>query len=287
MIKPSGVWLPIITPFYEDRIDFDTLEGLINHYLPKGIAGLIVLGTTGEIPTVSEKEFEEIMDFTLRVVNSRLPVFMGVGGNNTRNVLKILKKVESYPVDGILSVCPYYNRPSQQGLYEHFLKISESTSLPIIIYNIPYRTGVNLSNDTLLELARQSNIVGVKDSCGKIKQSLSLLGAKPDDFAVLTGEDLLFYTTLVNGGDGGILAAAHLMTEIFVEVFECVKNNDHLKALSAWRRVEPFIPLLFKEPNPAPLKYLLSCQGLLRSQAVRAPLSPITSALQTELDDFV
>ncbi len=186
-MKISGVWLPIITPFIDNKIDFQSYEKLIEHYISEGISGLIPLGTTGENPAVSESEFESIIDRTLATVDGRVPVFIGIGGNYTNKVLKTLKTVEKYRMDGILSVCPYYNRPGQQGLFEHFMRISEATDLKIIIYNIPYRTGVNLHNDTLFKLASQKNIAAVKDSCGDIRQSLALISSKPKDFSVLTG----------------------------------------------------------------------------------------------------
>ncbi len=181
-------------------------------------------------------------------------------------------------------MCPYYNRPDQTGLYHHFKTIAESTALDIIIYNIPYRTGVNLANETLLGLAELDTIVAVKDSCGDMKQSLELIRQKPEGFSVLTGEDALFYTTLVNGGDGGILASAHLYTDDFILVFESIQNNDHQKALAAWRKLEPVIPMLFAEPNPGPLKYCLKQLGLIRSFDTRSPLAGISTDLQERLD---
>jgi len=167
------------------------------------------------------------------------------------------------------------------------MKISEATDLKVIIYNIPYRTGVNLENDTLFRLAGQENIVGVKDSCGNIKQSLSLIAEKPDGFSVLTGEDLLFYTTVVNGGDGGIMAAAHLNTEKFVCIYKLLENNDFRSALSEWRKVAGIIPLLFEEPNPAPIKYCLNHLDMISSPEIRLPLTEISEGLKSRLDYFL
>ena len=283
-MKLSGVWLPIVTPFYNDEIDYEAYADLIEYYIPKGISGLIPLGTTGESSTINETEYERLIDRTMEVVDGRIPVFAGAGGNDTAKVIKIIKKAEKYGVDGVLSVCPYYNRPAQNGLYQHFLKISEATDLKIIIYNIPYRTGVNLGNDILFKLANQRNIIGIKDSCGQLKQTLALLGNKPEGFSVLTGEDILFYTTLVNGGDGGILAAAHLQTEYFVEVYRLLTTNDHQEALKLWRELEGFIPLLFEEPNPAPVKYCLQQRNLIRSDALRLPLTQVSGRLKQKLD---
>lgn len=280
----QGVWLPIITPFLNDEVDYASYRNLIEHYIAKGISGLIPLGTTGEVPTIFDEEFERIVETTVETVNQRVPVYVGVGGNFTKKVLKTLHIVEKYPVQGILSVCPYYNRPSQHGMFQHFLHIAEATDLNIIIYNIPYRTGVNLENETLYELAQLNNIVGVKDSCGNIKQSLELLHHKPDNFAVLTGEDALFYTTLAHGGDGGILAAAHLKTGQFIEVFRLIQANNHHAALEEWWELAEFIPLLFQEPNPAPVKYCLKQLHIIPSLETRLPITEISDTLKERLD---
>ncbi|GAK50309.1 dihydrodipicolinate synthase [Candidatus Moduliflexus flocculans] len=283
----QGVYLPIITPFQDDEIDEETYRNLIEQYLLTGISGLIPLGTTGESPTLSNDETERMTELTVSAVNGRLPVYVGVGGNCTKKVLQLLTRVERYAIQGILSVCPYYNRPSQRGIYEHFLRISEATNLSIIIYNIPYRTGVNLENETLLKLAEQRNIIGVKDSCGNLKQTAELIGQKPDGFSVLTGEDALFYTTVTHGGDGGILAAAHLRTAEFVEIFRLLQANDYQAALPRWQALSRFIPLLFQEPNPTPLKYVLHRLGLIPSHETRLPLVEISSELQRRLDNLI
>ena len=280
----QGIWLPIITPFLDDEIDYESYQRLINHYIPKGISGLIPLGTTGESPTIAEAEYETLIETTLTIVDNRIPVYVGIGGNCTKKVLNALKTLERYPVQGILSVCPYYNRPSQQGLFEHFVNISEATDLNIMVYNIPYRTGINLENDTLLKLAEFRNIVAVKDSCGNLKQSLELLACKPDDFSVLTGEDIMLYMTLVHGGDGGVLAASHLETEQFVKIFHLVRQNDHQAALQHWWKLAEWIPFLFQEPNPAPVKYYLQRLGLIRSFETRLPLVEVSEELKQQLE---
>jgi 4-hydroxy-tetrahydrodipicolinate synthase len=283
----KGVWLPIITPFLHDEVDYDSYRKLLNDYIAKGISGIMPLGTTGEAPTVLEYEFEKIVETTVATVNKRVPVFVGVGGNFTKKVIKTLKVAEKYPIQGILSVCPYYNLPSQHGIFQHFLQISEATDLDIVIYNIPYRTGRNIENDTMLELAALKNIVGVKDSCGDVRQTMRLLSHKPDNFSVLTGEDILFYTTLVHGGDGGILAASHLKTEQFLEVFRLVEKNNHQAALQEWWELAEFIPFVFQEPNPGPLKYCLKQQGLITSDETRLPITTISGELQEMLDKCV
>lgn len=280
----NGVWLPIITPFKEGEIDYKSYEKMINHYADTGITGLIPFGTTGEIPTLTEYEFEEMMDKTIEFNRGRLPIFAGVGGNCTANVVKRAKLAEKYKIEGILSVCPYYNKPNQNGIYSHFKNLAQETALDIIIYNIPYRTGVNITNETIHKLAEFGNIVGLKDSCGDIKQTMNLLLNTPKNFSVLTGEDLLFYLTLTLGGAGGIMASAHINTEKFVKIYKDIRENNGNEALETWKELYPLIPLLFEEPNPAPIKYCLNTLGLIDSPELRLPLTEISDELKVKID---
>jgi 4-hydroxy-tetrahydrodipicolinate synthase len=280
----SGVWLPIITPFVDGEIDYPSYERLVDHYVRAGVAGVIPLGTTGESPTVDEAEADALVERTVAVVAGRVPILVGVSGNDTRKVVRTVQRLERHEVHGILAVCPYYNRPSQDGLRAHFTRLAETTDRPILIYNIPYRTGINLANQTLLALAELPNIVGVKDSSGDIAQSLELLRLRPEGFTVLTGEDAYFYTMLAHGGDGGILASAHLETETFVAVHDRMAGNDYHGARALWSRLEPLITLLFKEPNPMPVKHCLWRHGLIRSPECRLPLTHVSQGLGRELD---
>ena len=280
----SGVWLPIVTPFVNGDVDDATYERLVEHYVRAGVSGIIPLGTTGESPTVDDAERDRIVERTVAVVDGRVPVVIGVSGNDTRAVVRSVTRLGGRGLAGLLVVSPYYNRPSQDGLREHFTRIAEASELPILIYNIPYRTGVNLTNETLLALAELPRIAGVKDSSGSIAQSLELLRLRPHGFAVLTGEDAYFYTMLAHGGDGGILAAAHLMTETFVAIHERMAANDHQEARRLWSELEPLVPLLFREANPMPIKHCLWKQGLLRSAECRLPLTRVSPALAIELE---
>jgi len=280
----SGVWLPIVTPFVDGAVDFAGYERRLEHYLGKGVSGVFPLGTTGESPTIDDDEMEALVERTVGVVAGRVPVFVGVGGNATRKVLATLKRLERHRFEGIVSVCPYYNRPSQDGMREHFTRIAEATDRQILVYNIPYRTSVNLANDTLLRLAELPNVVGVKDSSGNLAQSLDLLRQRPEGFAVMTGDDALFYTMLAHGGDGGILASCHVATEGFVGVHARMAANDHHAARAIWSRLEAVVPLLFKEANPMPIKHCVWRQGLITSPECRLPLTRISSGLADELD---
>jgi len=283
----NGVWLPIITPFHNDKIDYTSYKRLIDHYSDKGISGIIPLGTTGEIPTLDDYEFEEMISKSLEYNNGRLPIYIGIGGNYTAKVIKKVKIAEKYDIQGILSVCPYYNRPNQEGIYTHFKSVAEATKFNIILYNIPYRTGVNIENETVFRLAEIPNIVAIKDASGDMKQTMSLLMNPPKDLSILTGEDALFYVTLALGGHGGILASSHINTEKFVEVYHKMQNNDQAGAFAIWKELYEFVPLLFKEPNPSPIKYMLHQLGLIDSPQVRLPLMEINNSLKEKLDCFI
>jgi 4-hydroxy-tetrahydrodipicolinate synthase len=280
----SGVWLPIITPFADGEIDGAGYERLVDHYVGAGVSGIIPLGTTGESPTVDEAEADLLIERTVAAVDGRVPILAGVSGNDTRKVVKAVEHLERHPIDGLLVTCPYYNRPSQDGLHEHFRRVAGATGRPILIYNIPYRTGVNLANETLLALAELPNVAGVKDSSGDVAQSLALLRQRPPGFSVLTGEDAYFYTMLAHGGDGGILASAHLLTETFVAVSERMAGNDHHGARALWSALEALVPLLFREPNPMPIKHCLWRAGLIGSAECRLPLTRVSAGLARELD---
>lgn len=282
--KISGLWVPLVTPFKDGAVDYASYDRLVAHYIACGVDGLFPLGTTGESPALDDAEVESMIERTLAIAAGRVPIFVGIGGNATHKVEKTLRRLRHLPFDGIVSVCPYYNRPSQDGLIQHFRAIASATDRDVLIYNIPYRTAVNLSNDSLLELAEVSNIVGAKDSSGSIAQSLDLLVRKPQGFSVLTGEDALYFTMMANGADGGILAASHLMTERFVEVGRRFASNDVKGAREAWAPLANFVPLLFAEANPMPIKYCLWRQGLIASPECRLPLTCISDALARRLD---
>lgn len=282
-----GVWLPIITPFCNGTIDWISYRTLIDYYISKGITGIIPAATTGESPTISEYELESIIDKTIEFTGRRVPILVGSGSNYTDKAITTIKVIEKYKIQGILSVSPYFNRPDQRGIYSHFKKMSESTDLPIVIYNIPYRTGRNIENETIYKLAELRNIAGIKDSCGDIKQTMELLLNPPENFSILTGEDLLYYSVLTLGAHGGILASAHLYTSAFIDIYRLITENNHNDALTLWKSIHPVIQLLFAEPNPAPIKYCLKKSGLIYSSETRLPLVEITPELEQKLDKYL
>src|ERR1700712_5454765 len=287
---PSGVWLPLITPFKDEAIDAASLRRLIGHFAGKPIDGLIVGATTGEGLTLDDGEIEQLVALTAaaqRDFGFRVPLYLGVSGSDTRKLAKWLARTADWPIDGYLIACPYYTRPPQAGLMLHFEGLADATARPVMIYNIPYRTGVNLGNETMLRLAERTNIVGVKDCCGDTLQSVELLGKRPCGFAVLTGEDALFYGALVRGSDGGILACAHVQTAAFAKIRQFILAGDQLRASAAWRLLSDIPRLLFSEPSPAPLKYWLWQSGLIDSPELRLPMTPITSELAGQLDRLI
>ena len=283
----SGVWIPLVTPFRNGHLDIASYRNLVVHYLDKGVSGLFPLGTTGESPTLDNDEADAVVEETVRVAAGRVPVFVGIGGNATLKVIRTIRRLERYDFPGIVSVCPYYNQPTQEGLLEHFGAIADATDRQILVYNVPYRTSVNLGNATLLRLAARPNLVGVKDSSGSIAQSLDLLANRPEGFSVLTGEDAMFFPLLCSGVDGGILASAHIATDRFVAIAQLVAANDHQAARAKWAPLMRFIPKLFQQANPMPIEYCLWRQGLIASPECRLPLGSVSTALATELDEWL
>jgi 4-hydroxy-tetrahydrodipicolinate synthase len=283
----NGVCLPIITPFEKGKLDLESYEKLIRHYVAQGISALVPLGTTGEAPTVEEQEYLEIVKSTVAIVSSKVPILVGICCNSTHKAEILIRSLDRYPIDGYLVTSPYYNLPSQAGIYEHFAALSRVTDKKLFIYNIPYRTGRNIENETILQISKLPHIAGIKDSCGNISQSLELLRLRPNGFSVFTGEDILFYVNVACGGDGGVLASAHLNTSRFLKVFELATRNDHKGALAEWMTFSEHIPLLFKEPNPGPIKYILFRKGLIKSDELRLPLAPISNELKQKLDGLL
>jgi 4-hydroxy-tetrahydrodipicolinate synthase len=278
------VYLPLVTPFLDGEVDVESLERLLARYRGSGIAGLVLLGTTGESPVLSVEESERIVECVAGVLQGALPLYLGVSGNDTRSVAASVRRADALPVDGYLVTAPYYNRPSQAGLIAHFDAVVSETDRDVIVYNIPYRTGVNIENASLFDLVeRHAHIVGVKDTSGDITQTIELLREGRGRLAVLAGDDHLFFASVALGGAGGILAAAHIEPESFVEVFRELQAGNLSAALERWNQLSSWIPLLFGEPNPAPVKAWLADQGLMRSPECRLPLTAVSDALVEEL----
>jgi len=280
----EGLWLPLITPFRDGTLDEHSLRRLARHYLEEPVDGLILAATTGEGLTLDEAETERLVAVIAAEVSGRIPVYLGLSGSDTRKMVKTLVRTAPWPVEGYLIACPYYTRPSQEGLYRHFAALGGATARPIAIYNIPYRTGVNLGNDTLLRLVEIDNIIGLKDCCADQAQSFDFMRARPPGFSVMTGEDALFYGALTHGADGGILAAAHVETARFAAIRRMLIDGDQPGALRAWQRLVDLPRLLFAEPSPAPIKHWLWRAGLIDSPEVRAPMTGVSEALAGRIE---
>jgi 4-hydroxy-tetrahydrodipicolinate synthase len=280
----AGLWLPLITPFKDGRLDETSLARLVRHYTGEPVDGLILAATTGEGLTLDESETEQLVAITAAARERALPIYLGISGADTRKVAAALARTAAWPIDGYLIPCPYYVRPPQEGLYRHFATLAGATDRPIIVYNIPYRTGVNLANATLLRLAELPNIVGVKDCCADQLQSFDLMRARPPGFAVLTGEDALFYGAIAHGADGGILAAAHVETARFAAVRDALLAGQREEALPEWHDLVDLARLLFAEPNPAPIKHWLWRAGLIDSPELRLPMTQVSDALAARID---
>lgn len=282
-----GIWLPLATPFRDDRLDEASLRRLVRAYAGK-VDGLILAATTGEGMALSPDETRSLVQWTreeLAAAGAPTPILLGVSGAVTAKVADALRAAEAWPVDGFLVACPYYVRPSQAGLRQHFAALAAATAKPLVVYNIPYRTGVNLANDTLLALAaEQPNIVGVKDCCADPVQTLDLLARKPAGFSVLAGEDAGLLPSLRAGADGGVVASAHLDPEGFRRLHALAAQERWDEADALWSDLAAIPALLFAEPNPAPLKHALWRLGLIDSSQLRLPMTPVSASLALRLD---
>ena len=287
---PQGLFLPLVTPFHDGELDETSLRRLVGHYARLPVDGLILAATTGEGLTLDENELHRLVAVTAAALGEagrQVPTYLGLSGSDTRKGVKALARTASWPINGYLIACPYYTRPSQEGLFRHFEALAETSTKPILIYNIPYRTGVNLGNETMLRLATHARIVGVKDCCADATQSFDLLRSRPSGLAVLTGEDALFYMALTQGADGGILASAHAETRAFAAIRDKLIARDLDGALANWRRLADLPRLFFAEPSPAPIKHWLWRAGLIASPEVRLPMTPVSEALGRRLDQEI
>jgi len=283
----QGLWLPLVTPFRDGKLDEASLRRLVRHYATGPVDGLILAATSGEGLTLSVAELARVAGLTRAEIGGSgrlMPVCLGLSGSNTLKMLETLDETTTWPIDGYLIASPYYSRPSQRGLLQHFSLLADHASWPIVLYNIPYRTSVNLSNETLLRLAEHPNIVGLKDCCADRAQSIDLLRRRPAGFRVLSGEDAQYYEALGDGADGAILLSAHIETDAFAAVWTLLKQGNRDAALARWESVSHLTELLFAEPSPAAAKYWLSRTGLIDSAEVRLPMTEVSASLAARLD---
>ncbi|UDF32057.1 UNVERIFIED_ORG: 4-hydroxy-tetrahydrodipicolinate synthase (plasmid) [Roseateles sp. XES5] len=286
----GGLWLPLITPFRDGELDVSSLARLVIHFASQPIDGFILGATTGEGMVLDDGERARLVGVTneaLAATDRKIPVYFGLSGSDTRTLAGTLDRMRSWGTTGYLISCPYYTRPSQRGLLAHFSALSESTDRPILVYNIPYRTGVNLSNETMFQLAERANIVGVKDCCADAAQSFDLIRQKPERFAVLTGEDSHYYTALAQGADGGILVSAHVQPTGLATIRGKLLGGDRAGALADWADLADLPRLLFAEPSPGAVKHWLWRAGLIDSPEMRLPMVPISADLAARIDKAI
>lgn len=281
-MKFTGIFVPLVTPFVKNKVDYRALRRLANYYIKEGVHGLVPCGTTGESPTLSYEEHKRVIEVVIEATAGRVPVLAGTGSNETAKAIEFTKHAEKAGADGALIVSPYYNKPTQEGIYQHYKTIAAATKLPIVLYNIPGRTCRNIETGTVLRLSKISNIVGVKEASGDINQAMDTIRSSKN-FSVLSGEDHLIFPLCALGAHGAIAASAHLRTRDFVRMYESVNTGDIATARKIHYELLSLVRLLFIETNPAPVKAALKIIGLIDSDEVRLPLLSATQPLKKML----
>ncbi|WP_179335557.1 4-hydroxy-tetrahydrodipicolinate synthase [Winogradskyella costae] len=284
MTKFLGTGVALITPFNADlSIDFDALERLVEYNIANGTEYLVISGTTGESVTVTSEEKKQLISFIAKINNGRLPLVLGIGGNNTANVIEEIKSTDFSAIDGVLSVSPYYSKPTQEGIYQHFKAISAVSPLPIILYNVPGRTASNMSPETTLRLARDcDNIVAVKEAGNNVHQYLELLRTKPSDFLVLSGDDDLALGVALAGGSGVISVIGQALPKEFSEMIRLGIAGKAKEAYDIHFKLMPITGLIFSENNPSGIKAVLNALEISESH-VRLPLVEATDQLKANI----
>ena len=285
----QGTGVALVTPFKEDKtIDVPALERLVHSQVENGVDYLVVLGTTAETPTLSTEEKELVKKTVKQANNGRLPMVLGVGGNNTQTIVEQVREVSPKDYIAILSVTPYYNKPSQEGLYQHYKAVTEATELPILLYNVPSRTGVNMDYRTTLRLAKEvPNIIGIKEASGNIVQIMHLLRGLRENFLVISGDDATALPTVLLGGDGTISVLGQAFPERYSQMIRQGLEGNYKEANTIQYQLLEAMELIFKEGNPVGIKALLSLLGVINTLEVRLPLVNATEGLQKELKTYL
>jgi 4-hydroxy-tetrahydrodipicolinate synthase len=287
--KFTGTGVAIVTPFRkDDSVDFNSLGNLIEHIIVNKTEYIVVLGTTGETPTLTKDEKKAIVSFVIESVNKRVPIVMGLGGYNTQDIISKIKKIDFDGLDAILSVTPYYNKPSQKGLYSHYQAIVSSSPVPVIIYNVPGRTGCNISAETTLKLAHDFNgqFVGIKEASGNFTQIMKIIQGKPDNFLVISGDDAITLPLISIGAAGVISVVANAFPKEFSTMVRKAIEMKYDEASHIHYRILEIIENLFVEGSPAGIKAALNILGLVQNQ-VRLPLTPVSRTTFNKLADLI
>ncbi|MDQ0245826.1 4-hydroxy-tetrahydrodipicolinate synthase [Bacillus fengqiuensis] len=276
MINFGKVSTAMITPFdQEGNIDFSQTTKLVNHLIENGTDSLVVAGTTGESPTLSAEEKLDLFRHVVEVVDGRIPVIAGTGSNNTYASIELTKEAEKTGVDAIMLVAPYYNKPNQEGLYQHFKVIAESTDLPVMLYNVPGRAVTKIAAETVIKLSKLPNVVAVKEASGDLDAMTEIIANTDDDFALYSGDDALALPVLAIGGNGIISVASHIIGNEMQEMIKAFEEGERQKAAKAHQKLLPVMNALFAAPSPTPVKAALRLKGL-DTGFVRLPLVPLS-----------
>ena len=284
----KGLGIALITPFtLEGKVDYKSLRRLLDYQLANGADFLCILATTGEAPCLTKEEKEELTSFIKGVVGGRIPILKYCGGNNTAAVVDEIKTTDWTGIDGILSICPYYNKPSQDGLYQHFKAIAEVSSLPIVLYNVPGRTGINMKAETTVKLAKDfSNIVAIKEASGSLEQVDEIIKNKPDNFDVISGDDALTFSMIASGAAGVISVIGNALPKEFSRMIRLEFNGEYEPARKIHHMFTELYSLLFVDGNPAGCKALLNDMGMIEN-VLRLPLVPTTITTKQTMADIL
>ena len=280
-----GMGVALVTPFNIDgTVDYKSLRGLVEYNIQNGTDYLVISGTTGESVTINKEEKHKIIETVASVNAGRLPLVIGIGGNNTAAVVKEIRETDLSIFTAVLSVAPYYNKPTQEGLYQHFKEVAKACSIPLILYNVPGRTSKNMEPSTTLRLARDfKNIIAVKEAGNDPDQYLELLNNKPKDFLIISGDDDLVLDVVLKGGAGVISVIGQALVKDFSEMIHKGLDGDRIASKNIEKKVMPLIKLIFKENNPAGIKAVLNLMGLC-NDVVRLPLVPASNLLRLEIE---
>lgn len=282
-MKFGQVLTAMVTPFdHYGEVDFKATRTLVNHLIANGTDGLVVAGTTGESPTLTTEEKVDLFKFVVEVVDGRVPVIAGTGSNNTKASINITMQAEIAGVDGIMLVTPYYNKPSQEGLFQHFKAIAQSTSLPVMLYNIPGRSVVNMAVETIVRLSEINNIVSIKEASGDLDAMAQIISHTPSDFSLYSGDDGLTLPVLAIGGAGIVSVASHIIGNEMQDMINSYKSGNVDAAASIHRSLLPIMKALFAAPSPSPVKAALNMSGV-NVGGVRLPLVPLNNEEERSL----
>ena len=280
-----GTGVALITPFNEDfSVDYKSLENIVEFTLSNGADFLVALGTTSEAPTLTQEEKSNVLKTIIKTANGRCPIMLGMGGNNTMSLVESMKNQDFTGVDGILCVVPYYNKPNQNGMKAHFKAVADNSPVPVVLYNVPGRVGVNLQSATCVELAQHPNIIAVKEASGNLQQIMEILRDKPSDFDVLSGDDGITQPMMALGAKGVISVAANGYPDVFCPMVTSMLNNDAETALSLHYKMLKMNNLIFADGNPAGIKALMASRGLCKN-VLRLPLVPANEGVQNAIEE--